>query len=81
MRAASHISQGAVKWKDNNETVMQRVSQVALKCHFQNVNHHGVTEGLQEATSRWLQHGRFNTAAAMMNYVFGLFMCKHLKPF
>lgn len=57
MRAVSDISQRAVKWKDNNESAIQCASQVALKCHFQNVNHHLIIEGLQEAPSRWLQHG------------------------
>lgn len=69
MWAVSDISQRGVKWKDNNESETQCVSQVALKCHFESVNPHHITEGLQEATSRWLQHGWFNTAAAMVNFV------------
>lgn len=67
MRAVSDISQRAVKWKDNNESEIQCVSRVALKCHFENVNHRLLTKGLREAASRWPQHGWFNTTAVMMN--------------
>lgn len=80
MTAVSDIRQRAVKWKDNNESAIQCVSQVALKCHFENVNHHPLTKGLREAASRRLQHGWLNAAAATMNsahYVVG-FLCFHM---
>lgn len=51
MRAVSAISQRAVKWKHNNESVIQCVSRVALKCHFQDVNHHHVAEGASRGYS------------------------------
>lgn len=41
---------------------------------FQNVRHHRITEGLEEATSKWLQHQRFNTTASMMDFVHCVFV-------
>lgn len=41
---------------------------------FQNVRHHRITEGLEEATSKWLQHRLFNTTASMMDFVHCVFV-------
>lgn len=57
--AASRISRRAVKWTDSNDSVIQCVSQVALKCHFQTVNHVDINRGVSEG-------GRVQTAASRM---------------